>query len=166
MVCKTLGNSMVSSNERGKPGPQIVCAITGQHVHTHTLWPLTSHSKGSSRAQDAHAGPPSLPKGEQESHSAARRVPDMKYEQVFVTLAALQPSLLPAPPAASLVLSKDIGLTLLTLTLHPYFWPKCSHVFVFVVVWICLDQGVALLGGVAFLEELCHFWVWALWPFF
>ena len=36
------------------------------------------------------------------------------------------------------------------------------------VVWICLTQGVALLGGVALLEEVCHCWggLWDLPPSF
>ena len=33
-------------------------------------------------------------------------------------------------------------------------FPECS--LLFVVIWICLAQGVALLGGVPLLEQVCH----------
>ena len=41
------------------------------------------------------------------------------------------------------------------------YWRKCimlttAAILPTVMVWICLDQRVALLGGLALLEEVCH----------
>lgn len=58
------------------------------------------------------------PKEEQKRNSA-RHVPAMKYKQIFVTPAAMQPLLLPTSPAAPLPLPKGICPTLLIQTSPP-----------------------------------------------
>lgn len=58
------------------------------------------------------------PKEEQE-RNGARHVPATKYEQIFVTLAAMQPLLLPSSPETPLPLPKGICPTLLTQTSPP-----------------------------------------------
>jgi hypothetical protein len=42
-------------------------------------------------------------------------------------------------------------------------WECKRHAFIAVVIWICLVQGVALLGGAALLESLWPWWGGGLW---
>lgn len=72
---------------------------------------------------------PSPPQEDQERHGTGHG-PAMKYEQVFVTPAAMQSSLLPTLPETHPPLPKGMCPTLLTQT-TPHspsiLWPCCSH---------------------------------------